>query len=88
MMDLRPSRPALCRGLRGTRFEPGHRQRTRAFTTDGFWVSAAYNRKTRRFWTKDPSWVELRADAVYWWTQAPPWPMGDPDPAEIPETRA
>lgn len=74
------------RGPFGNRYEPQHRQRVRVFV-GGSWFDGAYDREEHRFWIKDPDWIELRADAVAWWTQAPPWSMADPDVAMV-ESRA
>lgn len=84
MMMLRPFRSGLApdyAGTRGTRFEPGHRVRVRAYVEpDQIWATCAYNRKTARFWLfLRGDWFELATDAVRWWTQMPPWCMRDPE---------
>lgn len=96
-MDLRSFVPGLAppgkrqfwiqgkRGYRewGNRFEPQHRQRVRIYL-DGDWADGLYNRDTRLFWLRSGGgWIELRPDDVALWTQQPPWPMPDPDVAQL-----
>ncbi|MEO1367500.1 MAG: hypothetical protein AAFX50_10020 [Acidobacteriota bacterium] len=92
MMLLRPFRPGLApvptddsRWVNGTRYEPGHRQRVRAYLEpDQAWFDCAYNRETRRFWVLwRGAWQEQQHDAVRWWTLMPPVPRRDPDALRV-----